>query len=112
MTREFVISDFLEDMDQYCQEDLDIFDESHADTGACIGGGLVKYRKMMQEQSIDRHDKIQRFKLAISEMQKEFQLNQAELLECKSALVKMTYDMQKAALVKMSYDLQKAKSRM
>jgi hypothetical protein len=45
-------------------------------------------------------------------MQKEFQLNQAELLECKSALVKMTYDMQKAALVKMSYDLQKAKSRM
>ena len=109
MAREFIISDFLENMDKYRQEDLDTFDESHADAGACIGPGLVKYRKLMEEQSIDRQDKTQRFKLAISEMQKEFQLNQAELLECKRALAKMTYDLQKAALVKMTYDLQKAK---
>jgi len=84
------INDFLESMDKYHQHDLDVFDESHMDAGACIGSGLIKYRKLMEESSIDRQNKTKGFKVAVEELQEEFQLNQAELAKCRNDLVEMT----------------------
>jgi len=56
--RQRAITDFVESMDKYRQDDLDVFDESHMDAAACTGSGLVKYRKLMEEQGIDRQNKM------------------------------------------------------
>jgi len=92
------IADFLESMDQYRQDDLDVFDESHMDAGACIGSGLVKYRKLMAEQSTDRQNKTKRFKSAVSELQKDFQVSQAELAQSKRHLEEMTNELKMAVM--------------
>ena len=92
------ITDFLESMDPYRQDDLDVFDESHMDVGACIGRVLVKYRKLMAEQSTDRQNKTKRFKSAVSELQKDFQVSQTELAKSKRRLEEMTDELKMAVM--------------
>ena len=94
--RQCVITNFLENMDKNRHDNLDVFDESHMDAGACISSGFVKYRKLMEESSIDRQNKTKRFKVAVSELQEEFHQNQAELAKCKNVLVAMTHQLHMA----------------
>lgn len=80
------ISAYLVAMDKFRQEDLDAFDESIMEAKATTGSECIQSRKVRAEARIDRDNKTANFKLAVSQLQTDYAMCQAELVETKQKL--------------------------
>jgi len=91
------ISIYLMNMEKYRQDDLNAFDDSIMEAKATMGSDCAEYRKLRVNASIDRQDKAKRFKIAVSDLQADFQMCKTELAKTKQELQMATLHLQAAA---------------
>ena len=91
------ISIYLMNMQKYRQDDLNAFDDSIMEAKATMGSDCIKYHKLRVDASVDRQDKAKRLKIAVSDLQTDFQMCQTELAMTKQELQMARFQLQAAA---------------
>jgi len=80
------ISNYVMNMEKFRQDDLDAFDASIMEASATMGSDCIGHRKLRADARADRHNKTVSFQKAVSHLQVNYQLCQAELTQVKEEL--------------------------